>query len=389
MTTLANNQTIQHLPLDIGVGGMTCASCVGRVERALNKQATVSQASVNLATEMVRVVPSDAVSDTAAWQRDMRRVIRDAGYEPKEAQVLVDGPAAHWMGIDSAFLPTLAALLLSAPLLLPMVVQWLNPIFSALWGSTVTLAMPPAWAQFVLATPVQFVLGWPFYKSAWHALKGLTGNMELLVAIGTSAGWGLSTWLWLSHQGGHQPHLYYEGSAVVIALVLLGKYLETRSKRQTTSAIRALNGLKPSTAKLLPDGVKRGDIQHIPVAELLVGDRIRVSAGERMPADGIVVVGSSSVDEAMITGEPLPVAKTVGERVIGGTLNGEATLDIEVTATDTHSVLSQIVTMVSDAQAGKAPVQRIVDKSSGRVCAGGVVGCRRDAVGVACKGRAL
>ena len=362
MTTLANNQTIQHLPLDIGVGGMTCASCVGRVERALNKQATVSQASVNLATEMVRVVPSDAVSDTAAWQRDMRRVIREAGYEHKEAQVLVDGPAAHWMGIDSAFLPTLAALLLSAPLLLPMVVQWLNPIFSALWGSTVTLAMPPAWAQFVLATPVQFVLGWPFYKSAWHALKGLTGNMELLVAIGTSAGWGLSTWLWLSHQDGYQPHLYYEGSAVVIALVLLGKYLETRSKRQTTSAIRALNGLKPATAKLLPDGVKREDIQHIPVAELLVGDRIRVSAGERMPADGIVVVGSSSVDEAMITGEPLPVAKTVGERVIGGTLNGEATLDIEVTATDTHSVLSQIVTMVSDAQAGKAPVQRIVDK---------------------------
>ena len=356
------NTTPQQLhaltPLDIGVGGMTCASCVGRVERALNKQATVSQASVNLATEMVRVMPSSKVTDVVAWQRDMRRVIRDAGYEPKEAHVLVDGPAAHWMGIDRAFLPTLAALLLSAPLLVPMVVQWLATLF----GNSTVLMMPPAWAQFVLATPVQFVLGWPFYKSAWHALKGLTGNMELLVAIGTSAGWGLSTWLWLSHQGGHQPHLYYEGSAVVIALVLLGKYLETRSKRQTTSAIRALNGLKPSTAKLLPDGVKREDIQHIPVAELLVGDRIRVSAGERMPADGVVVVGSSSVDEAMITGEPLPVAKTVGERVIGGTLNGEATIDIEVTATDTHSVLSQIVTMVSDAQAGKAPVQRIVDK---------------------------
>ena len=356
------NTTPQQLhaltPLDIGVGGMTCASCVGRVERALNKQATVSQASVNLATEMVRVMPSSKVTDVVAWQRDMRRVIRDAGYEPKEAHVLVDGPAAHWMGIDRAFLPTLAALLLSAPLLVPMVVQWLATLF----GNSTVLMMPPAWAQFVLATPVQFVLGWPFYKSAWHALKGLTGNMELLVVIGTSAGWGLSTWLWLSHQGGHQPHLYYEGSAVVIALVLLGKYLETRSKRQTTSAIRALNGLKPSTAKLLPDGVKREDIQHIPVAELLVGDRIRVSAGERMPADGVVVVGSSSVDEAMITGEPLPVAKTVGERVIGGTLNGEATIDIEVTATDTHSVLSQIVTMVSDAQAGKAPVQRIVDK---------------------------
>lgn len=341
---------------------MTCASCVGRVERALNKQATVLQASVNLATEMVRVTPNHEVTDVAAWQRDMRRVIRDAGYEPKEPQVLADTDAPDWLGIDKAFLPTFAALLLSAPLLLPMVVQWLGPVLGALWGSPVTLPMPAPWAQFVLATPVQFVLGWPFYKSAWHALKGLTGNMELLVAIGTSAGWGLSTWLWLSHQGGHEPHLYYEGSAVVIALVLLGKYLETRSKRQTTSAIRALNGLKPTMAKLLPDGVRRDDVQHIPVSELLVGDRIRVGAGERIPADGVVFVGSSSVDEAMITGEPLPVAKTAGDRVIGGTLNGEATLDIEVSAIDTHSMLSQIVNMVTDAQAGKAPVQRIVDK---------------------------
>ena len=341
---------------------MTCASCVGRVERALSKQKTVSQASVNLATEMVRVVPSTEVTDAVAWQRDMRRVIRDAGYEPRDAQVLVDADKPNRMGIDKDFLPTLAALLLSAPLLLPMVVHWLGPALGMLWGAPVTLSMPAPWMQFVLATPVQFVLGWPFYKSAWHALKAFTGNMELLVAIGTTAGWGLSTWLWLTHQGEQPPHLYYEGSAVVIALVLLGKYLETRSKRQTTSAIRALNSLKPSTAKLLPDGVKREDIQHIPVSELLVGDRIRVSPGERIPADGVVAVGSSSVDEAMVTGEPLPVAKTVGERVIGGTLNGEATLDIVVSATDTHSVLSNIVTMVSDAQAGKAPVQRIVDK---------------------------
>jgi P-type Cu+ transporter len=224
------------------------------------------------------------------------------------------------------------------------------------------LSMPPPWVQFALATPVQFILGWPFYKSAWHALKALTGNMELLVAIGTSAGWGLSTWLWLSYQGSGQPHLYFEGSAVVIALVLLGKYLETRSKRQTTSAIRALHQLKPTTAQLLPDGIKREDIVAIPVGELMVGDHIRVMAGERIPADGEVLVGRSSVDEAMVTGEPLPVSKTARDPVIGGTLNGEATLDIVVGAVDTHSVLAQIIAMVSDAQASKAPVQRLVDK---------------------------
>jgi len=144
--------------------------------------------------------------------------------------------------------------------------------------------------------------------------------------------------------------------------VLLGKYLETCSKRQTTSAIRALHALKPSTAKLLPDGIGRDDVVDIPVADLLVGDRIRVVAGERIPADGVVVVGRSSVDEAMVTGEPLPVVKRMGDAVIGGTLNGEATLDIAVSAADTHSVLAQIIAMVSDAQASKAPVQRTVDK---------------------------
>ena len=343
---------------DIGIGGMTCASCVGRVERALKKQGTVVDVSVNLATEMARITPSDAVQDAQAWQREMRRVIRDAGYEPTAQTLAETDDVDRWLGIDTAFIPTLAALLLSAPLLLPMFVQWLSmPLTQTVWVS-----MPAPWIQFVLATPVQFVLGWPFYKSAWHALKALTGNMELLVAIGTSAGWGLSTWLWLTFNGEGLPHLYYEGSAVVIALVLLGKYLETRSKRQTTSAIRALHALKPSTAKLLPDGIGRDDVVDIPIADLLVGDRIRVVAGERIPADGVVVVGRSSVDEAMVTGEPLPVVKRMGDAVIGGTLNGEATLDIAVSAADTHSVLAQIIAMVSDAQASKAPVQRTVDK---------------------------
>ena len=356
----ATDLPLQHhaKPFDLGVGGMTCASCVGRVERALGKQQSVAQASVNLATEMVRVVPISDVTDLQAWQRDMRRVVRDAGYQPREALLSDTATDAQWLGIDKAFLPALAALLLSAPMLLPMVLQWLG----ALVGVAGVVGMPPAWLQFVLATPVQFVLGWPFYKSAWHAIKGRTGNMELLVAIGTSGGWGLSTWLWLTHAGEHTPHLYFEGSSVVIALVLLGKYLETRSKRQTTNAIRALHNLKPSAARLLPDGIKRDEVIEIPVAELLVGDHIRVVAGERIPADGVVLTGRSSVDEAMVTGEPLPVTKQAGDQVIGGTLNGEATLDIAVAAADTHSVLAQIIAMVSDAQASKAPVQRTVDK---------------------------
>ncbi len=193
-------------------------------------------------------------------------------------------------------------------------------------------------------------------------LRARSSNMELLVAIGTTAGWALSTWLWLTAADGVVPHLYYEGSAVVIALVLLGKYLETRTKRETTQAIRALQTLQPPVARLLPDGIKRDEITEVAIGELFVGDIIRVLAGERLPADGEIVSGQSSVDESMVTGEPLPIAKKIGDRVVGGTLNGEASLDIRVTATDTKSLLAQIISMVADAQAVKAPVQRHVDQ---------------------------
>jgi len=222
--------------------------------------------------------------------------------------------------------------------------------------------MLPPWQQFVLATPVQFVLGARFYRAAWHALKAASGNMELLVAIGTSAAWAMSTWLWWQSEPDQMVHLYYEASAVVITLVLLGKWLEARAKRQTTEAIRALYALRPALAHLLPDGVKREAPQDVPVSELLPADRLLVKPGERVPADAVVEQGESALDESMLTGEPMPVPKQPGDRVTGGSLNGEGALQVRVMAVGAQSMLQRIIALVQDAQAGKAPVQRLVDR---------------------------
>jgi Cu+-exporting ATPase len=211
-----------------------------------------------------------------------------------------------------------------------------------------------------LATPVQFVLGARFYKAGWHALIAGSGNMDLLVALGTTAGWALSVWLWLTAADGQMVHLYFEGSAVVITLVLLGKWLEARAKRQTTDAIRALHALRPAYARVM---TLDGDVE-IPVEELLVGDRMVVLPGERFAADGVVLEGETQVDEAMLTGEPLPVHKQVDARVTGGSINGEGRVVVRVIATGTQTVLSNIIRLVEDAQAAKAPIQRLVDQVS-------------------------
>jgi Cu+-exporting ATPase len=244
-------------------------------------------------------------------------------------------------------MPVGVGLLLTTPLVLPMLAE--------LWGQHWML---PAWLQFALATPVQFVLGARFYKAGWHALKAFTGNMDLLVSLGTTAGWALSVWLWLTAHEGHSPHLYFEGSAVVITLVILGKWLETRAKRQTTEAIRALHALRPDKAHWLGD---EGEVD-VPVDEILVGDRIVVRPGERFPLDGELVEGQTQVDESMLTGEPLPVAKTLGAALTGGSINGEGRVLMRVTAVGHETVLSHIIRLVEDAQAAKAPIQRLVDK---------------------------
>ena len=335
--------------LDIGIGGMTCASCVTRVEKALNRLPGVSEASVNLATESARVTVQ-GLGRTEALAR-LSRAVRDAGYEPRRPQAMDDAPPTGWLGLPADAWPVLLGALLSLPLVLPMV----GDLAGRHW-------MLPAWAQFLLATPVQFVLGARFYKAGWHALKAGTGNMELLVAIGTTAGWALSTWLWWRADAGEMVHLYYEGSAVVITLVLLGKWLEARARRQTTEAIRALHALRPEVAHLMPDGVKRETLTDVPVDELLPGDLIRVLPGERFAADGTVVSGQTQADESMLTGEAMPVPKAPGDAVTGGSLNGDGALEVRVRAVGAQSVLSRIIGLVQDAQAGKAPVQRLVDR---------------------------
>ena len=341
MTTAAT-LSISPDTLDIGVGGMTCASCVGRVERALKKVPGVQSVAVNLATESARI----AYAPSEQMEARLRRAVRDAGYEPVAADAAIDAPdASPWAG----FMPVAIGLALSTPLVLPM----LGSLVGWHW-------MLPAWAQFALATPVQFILGARFYKAGWHAAKNLAGNMDLLVALGTTAGWLLSMWLWLNAAPGVMPHLYFEGSAVVITMVLLGKWLEARAKRQTTSAIRALHGLRPDTAHLI--GLD-GEVD-VPVAEVLVGDRLVVKPGERLPTDGVLQEGQTQVDESMLTGEPLPVVKDPGALLTGGSINGDGRIVMQVKAVGSETVLAHIIRLVEDAQAAKAPIQRLVDQVS-------------------------
>jgi Cu+-exporting ATPase len=336
------NSPSQVSSLDIGIGGMTCASCVLRVEKALKKVPGVTDATVNLATESARVV----FAPGAQMEALLRRAVRDAGYEPRASDAAMqphdDSP---WAG----FAPVAVGIALSAPLLLPMV----GDFFGQHW-------MLPALWQFLLATPVQFVLGARFYKAGWHALLALSGNMDLLVAIGTTAGWALSVWLWLHAESGAMVHLYFESSAVVVTLVLLGKWLEARTKRQTTSAIRALHALRPEIAHLL-----RGSQEvDVPVAEVLVGDTLVVKPGERIAVDGNVLEGQTQVDESMLTGESVPVAKAVGAALTGGAINGDGRVVMQVSAVGSETVLSHIIRLVEDAQAAKAPIQRLVDQVS-------------------------
>jgi len=244
----------------------------------------------------------------------------------------------------------LLAALLSFPLLLPML---LMP-FGIHWQL-------PGWAQWALATPVQFWLGWRFYRAGWGALRAGSGNMDLLVALGTSAGYGLSVHnLFDAAASGQMLPLYFETSAVLITLILFGKWLEARARRQATDAIRALQALRPERARVLRDGVE----VELAIGEVAVDDLVVVRPGERVPVDGIVLEGNSHSDESLLTGESLPVPKSPGERVTGGAVNGEGRLLLRTTAVGAESALARIVRLVEDAQSKKAPIQRIVDKVS-------------------------
>ncbi len=329
--------------LELAIDGMTCASCVGRVERALLKVPGVRSAAVNLASERAHVevigTPDHAV---------LIQAVEAAGYQASAGEQQQPAQDAE-RRLQRERWAVIAALLLAAPLVLPMFAE----LFGQHW-------MLPAWIQFLLATPVQFVLGARFYVAGWKAVRAGAGNMDLLVAIGTSAGYGLSLYQWWATPAGQMPHLYFEASAVVIALVLLGKYLESRAKRQTSAAIRALEALRPDRATRVIDGRE----EDVAIAALRLDDLVLVKPGERFPVDGEVVEGESQADEALISGESLPVNKAPGDRITGGAINGEGRLLVRTTALGGETVLARIIRLVEDAQAAKAPIQKLVDKVS-------------------------
>ena len=330
--------------LELDISGMTCASCAGRVEKALAKVPGVKSVSVNLATERAHVELLGQVDPGL-----LINAVTQAGYGASLHQSEKTTEDDQQKRLHRERWALTLAIVLALPLVLPML---LAP-FGIHW-------MLPAWAQFVLATPVQFVLGARFYVAAWKAVKAGAGNMDLLVALGTSAGYGLSLYEWAIAEPGSMPHLYFEASAVVIALVLLGKYLESRAKRQTASAIRALEALRPERALRMVDGQE----QDVAISDLRLNDLVLVKPGERFPVDGEVVEGQSHADEALISGESLPVPKQPGDKVTGGAINGEGRLIIKTLALGTETVLARIIRLVEDAQSAKAPIQKLVDKVS-------------------------
>ncbi len=331
--------------LTFAIEGMTCASCVSRVERAMGKAAGVGAVSVNLATEQARVTGPARIIDPAEVVDRVERA--GFGAAPLDDQPNADDrDAAALRKLRLERNNVLAAAAFTAPLVAQMAAGLLGFDFR----------LSPL-LQLALASPVQFVLGARFYGPAWKGLRAGTGNMDLLVALGTSAAFGLSVALMIWPQYG-DGHLYFEAAAVIITLVLLGRWLEHRAKRSTAAAIRALSALRPSTARVLRDGAE----VEVPVDTLMSGDVVVIRPGERIPADGEIIEGDSEIDEALITGESMPVAKGPGDVVIGGAVNGAGLLRVTVTGVGAESMLADIIRLVESAQASKAPVQRLVDK---------------------------
>jgi Cu+-exporting ATPase len=333
--------------IQLNINGMSCASCVGRIEKALAKVTGVEQVSVNLASETATVSGLSVSTDL------LLAAVEKAGYQASLPEKKIQTEQKQTAFYQQEWWPVLASMVLTLPLVLPMV----GLLFDQDW-------MLAAFWQWLLATPVQFYFGARFYKAGWAAVKAGSGNMDLLVAIGTSAAYGLSLYLWWSFTALHgqhgAPHLYFESSSAVLSLVLLGKYLEHKAKKRTTDALRALENLKPAVATVFQQGlwvdVKAETVQQ--------GDLVLVKPGERVPVDAVVEQGLSHVDEALISGESVPVSKMPADKVTGGSVNLDGVLQIRATAVGAESTLSRIIQLVEQAQGAKAPVQALVDKIS-------------------------
>ncbi|WP_083202244.1 heavy metal translocating P-type ATPase [Stappia indica] len=336
----------------LDIGGMTCAACSARIEKVLSRKPGVLRATVNLPLETA-VIQTDG-SVTAA---DIISAVEATGYTASERSTGWQEEKRRQDEADARVRRderrTLLLLVFSALMSAPMVASMAAAPFGV-------MLMPPAWAQAVLAGLVQVLVGRRFYVGAFKALAGGGANMDVLVVLGTTAAYGYSLALTVLAWPQEPGHLYFEASSVILTLILFGKLLEMRAKRTTTAAIRALSELKPQVAhKIAGD-----DIETVPVESLFPGDAILVRPGERVPVDGIVRDGASEVDEALLTGESMPVAKAVSDEVIGGTINGSGALTVEVSAVAGDSKLASIIRLVENAQNSRAPVQKLVDKVS-------------------------
>ena len=341
-------QTIQS-----PVRGMSCASCVQNVERALSGVDGVLRASVNLATERATV---EMIATTSV--ADMRQAVREAGYDLDVERSAPDDYERQARARDLAVLRR--KLLVGALLSLPVI-----------WGSLAHMGVRGIWTpevlmdwkvQWLLATPIQFWVGWQFYRGAWAMARHRTTDMNTLIAVGTTAAYGYSVVATFAPQvvraGGVQPQVYYETSAIIMVLILLGRFFEARAKGETSEAVRRLVGLQAKTAR-----VRRDDHEtDVPVDDLGVGDLIVVRPGEKVPVDGVIQEGRSALDESMLTGESLPVDKGPGDAVIGATLNKMGAFTMAATKVGKETMLAQIVRLVQEAQGSKAPIQRLADR---------------------------
>ena len=337
-----------HDKTELEITGMTCAACSSRIERVLNKMDGIDQANVNLALEHASVIYNPDMTDVATIIARIEKLGYGAFQEvdQQETEDIRERESRHQL------IKFIAAAVLSLPLLWTMVAHFSLTSFLPMPA----LLMNP-WLQLLLATPVQLIIGWQFYVGAYKALRNGSANMDVLVVLGTSSAYFYSLYQMLTN---HHEHLYFETSAVLITLILLGKLLESRAKGRSSSAIKSLMGLQAKTAVV----IRNDKEQTIPLEEVIKGDIVLIKPGEKIPVDGEMIDGQSAVDESMLTGESLPVDKTAGDMLYGSTINKNGFIHMRATKVGKETALAQIIKVVSDAQGSKAPIQRLADKIS-------------------------
>lgn len=338
----------KYLNVSLAIEGMSCAACSARIDKKLNSTPGVVNASVNLLTNQAAVEYDPQVISV----REIEKVVDNLGYQAhwiEKREFKIDSPDDD-METKKLKLLLAVSIILTFPLILNMILM--------LFQIQVPLLHNP-FLQIALATPVQFIIGYRFYRSAFLALRSGGSNMDVLVVLGTSAAYLFS--LYNIFLQGDRQNIYFEASATIITLILLGKYLEERAKNKTSEAIRVLGGLQPRSARV----IRQGEEMDVPIAEVRTGDMVVIRPGERIPVDGIVHEGNSSVDESMLTGESLPVEKRPGDEVVGASINKNGTLKFVVTRTGQDTTLAQIIRIVEEAQESKAPIQKLADQVSG------------------------